>query len=539
MIKHINSGKIRFFSLGIAAVAALFQSSCTKKFEGYNTNRYTPSEAQLQTDGEALGTFLLPMQTAIFSTTNYLYQLQENLNGDIYSGYMMSGDPFNGGNNNTNYGLVAGWNTAPFNVGYQNVMANWLQVKKRAGDVQPDFLAVANILKVEGMHRVTDVYGPIPYSQFGTGAFSTPYDSQEAVYNQFFTELDFAINTLTQYIKTHPGGTPFAPYDLVYAGDYTKWLKFANSLKLRLAMRIAMVNPSLAKQKAEEAVANPNGLIVSNADNAFVNQANGVNFTNSLWSITYEYKDINMGAPMESYLKGYKDPRISTYFVTNSDGQYRGIRNGVPISSIDQYAKASLLNFGTIGSKTPIQLMAASEIAFLKAEGALRGWNMGGPASTFYNQGISLSFELTGNNAALSNYQNDATSTEAPYVDLVSASNNVPAGSPYLSKITIKWDEGATYQQKLERIITQKWLGLWPDGEEAWAEFRRTNYPVLMPVVVNNSGGTISTTGFIRRLPFSQDEYKTNAAEVQKAVLLLSGPDNGGTRLWWDVPNKN
>ncbi len=183
--------------------------------------------------------------------------------------------------------------------------------------------------------------------------------------------------------------------------------------------------------------------------------------------------------------------------------------------------------------------MAASEVSFLKAEGALRGWNMGGTPSGFYNEGIALSFDLNGVSGSLGNYANDATSTEAPYIDLASATNNLPAGSPYLSKITIKWDDGATYQQKLERIITQKWLGLWPDGEEAWAEFRRTNYPVLMPVVVNNSQGTISTTDFIRRLPFSQDEYNNNKAEVTKAVTLLNGPDNGGTRLWWDLKVKN
>ncbi len=530
---------IKYWPFLLAIGAVLFQSSCTKNFEKYNTNRYNATDSLLKIDGEGLGTFMVPMQLSIFSTTNYLYQLQENLNGDIYSGYMMSGDPFNGGVNNTNYGLVPGWNTAPFNIGFQNIMSNWLQINKRAAASSPDYLAIANILKVEGMHRVTDVYGPMPYTSFGKGGFNTPYDSQEVIYNTFFTELDFAIKTLTQYIKTYPGVQPFQPYDLVYNGDYKQWLKFANSLKLRLAIRIAMINPALAKTKAEEAVNDPNGLLTTNNDNAFVHPANGVTFTNSLWSITYEYSDINMGAPMECYLKGYNDPRLPAYFKPNSSGQYRGIRNGVAITSTQQYSDASLLNFGTTNASTPIQLMAASEVSFLKAEGALRGWNMGGTSSNFYNQGIALSFDHNGISSGLSNYMNDATSTEAPYTDLASAANNVPAGSPYLSTITIQWDENATYQKKLERIITQKWLSLWPDGEEAWAEFRRTNYPVLMPVVINNSQGTISTTDFIRRLPFSQDEYNNNEVEVTKAVSLLSGPDNGGTRLWWDLKVKN
>lgn len=528
---------LTFIGLGL-----LFsQSSCTKDFEKYNTNKYNATDSLLKIDGEGLGTFMVPMQLNIFSTTNYLYQLQQNLNADVYSGYMMSADPFNGGVNNTNYFLIPNWNTAPFNVGFQNIMANWLQVSKRAGASNPDYLAIANILKVEAMHRVTDIYGPIPYTQFGKGGFSTPYDSQEVVYNTFFTELDFAIKTLTQYTKDHPGAKPFAAYDLVYGGDYKQWLKFANSLKLRLAIRISMVSPTLAKTKAEEAVNDPNGLITTNGDNAFVSSANGVTFTNSLWSITYEYLDIEMGAPIESYLKGYKDPRISSYFVANPDtvaikGKtvYHGIRNGIKIDNANQYIAASKLN---LVKNSPIRLFTASETAFLKAEGALRGWNMGGIPKSLYEQGISLSFEQNG--VALGNYLNDATSTAAPYIDLVNPTNNVLAGSNYLSKITIKWDDAATYQQKLERISTQKWLTLWPDGEEAWAEFRRTNYPVLMPVVVNNSQGVISTTDFIRRLPFSQDEYNNNKSEVTKAVSLLNGPDNGATRLWWDLKVKN
>lgn len=330
------------------------------------------------------------------------------------------------------------------------------------------------------------------------------------------------------------------PYDLVYGGDYKEWIKFANSLKLRLAMRIAMVNPTLAKTEAEAAVNDPGGLISTNADNAYVQAANGVTFTNPLWSVCYEYLDIQMGAPMECYLKGFKDPRLAAYFVPNPDtlaaGKtvYHGIRNGIQIDNATQYKPASNIN----NTKTsPIRFMAASEISFLRAEGALRGWAMGGTAQDFYTLGVTQSFEQAG--VPLGNYLNDAASTEAPYVDIVLASNNIAAGSPNLSTITIKWNEADTYQHKLERIVTQKWLALWPDGCEAWAEFRRTNYPILMPVVINNSQGTVSTTGFVRRLPFSQKEYNTNNAEVTKAVSLLKGPDNGGTRLWWDLAAKN
>ncbi|MDB4922794.1 RagB/SusD family nutrient uptake outer membrane protein [Mucilaginibacter sp.] len=531
--KYLN----KTFGIGLACLGlgfTLTQSSCTKNFEKYNTNKYNATDSLLKIDGEGLGTFIIPMQLSVFNSINYNYQVQQNLNADIWSGFMMSGDPFNGGVNNTNYGLVTGWNTAAFDIAYPGIMSNWLQISKRAGATSRDFLAIATILKVEGMHRLTDIYGPVPYSQFGKNALSTPYDSQQNVYKEMFADIDTAIKSLDGYIKANPGVAPFKPYDLIFGGDYKQWLKFANSLKLRLAIRVSMVDPTTAKTEGESAMSNPNGLMTTNADNAFVKAVNGVTFTNPLWSICYEYTDINMGAPMETYLKGFKDPRINAYFVKNSAGAYRGIRQGVQILSTTQYANASRFN---MTNTSPIKFMTASEVAFLRAEAALRGWNAGGTPQSFYEQGVTLSFEQAG--VALGNYLSDATSVEAPYIDLVSAGNNVNAGSPYLSTITIKWNEADSYQKKLERIITQKWLSLWPDGQEAWSEFRRTNYPVLMPVVTNNSGGTIDSKIQVRRLPFPQDEFTNNKAEVTKAISLLGGPDNGGTRLWWDLATKN
>ncbi|MGY3053885.1 hypothetical protein ACVWYG_002087 [Pedobacter sp. UYEF25] len=528
--KYLNKQNIALaFGLGVMLV----QSSCTKNFEKYNTNRYDATDSLLKIDGEGLGAFMVPMELGIVNSINYNYQVQENLNADIFSGFMMTGDAGFNPNNHT-YNLNEGWNTAPFDIGFGTIMANWVQVRGRVTPTSQDYLAIANILKVEAMHRVTDVYGPIPYTKVGLKALSVPYDSQETVYKTFFDELDFAVSTLTKYIAENPDAKPFKPYDLLYNGDYKEWLKFANSLRLRLAIRIAMVNPALAKTQAEKAVSDPGGLMTTNADNAYVNAVNGVTFTNPIWSVCYEYLDTKMGAPMETYLKGFKDPRISAYFVKNKNGEYRGIRNGIQLDNSAQYAPASDFN---LSNSSPIRLMAASEISFLRCEGALRGWAMGGTPQSFYEGGVSLSFEQAG--VAIGGYLNDATSTEAPYVDLVRASNNIAAGSPNLSTITVKWNDGDVFQRKMERIITQKWLSLWPDGNEAWAEQRRTNYPILMPVVINASQGKISTTDFIRRLPFSKKEYETNKAEVTSAASLLGGADNGGTRLWWDLKVKN
>jgi hypothetical protein len=518
------------WALWMGAFCLFIISSCTKDFKGLNTDPSKVTQAQATGDFQYIGGFFPDMQENIFSPIDYVYQLQQNLNADVYSGYMMSADAF-GGPNNTNYFMKSDWNTTAFDQAYGHIMKNWGQVKVKARPQDQHFVAIALILKVEGMHRVTDIYGPIPYSKYGVNAFSIPYDSQQAVYTQFFNELDTAVNVLTTYVKANPGATPFKNFDLIYGGDYKQWLKFANSLRLRLAMRIAYADATMAKTQAEKAVADPNGLLGAVADDAYLNMVNGLTYQNPLWNITNAYGDISMSAPMESILEGYSDTRLPSYFLPSSyaPGQYKGIRNGVTIGG-SQYAGFSLLN---LTATSPILIMAASESYFLKAEGALRGWNMGGSAQSFYQQGVTLSFQERGV-AMPAGYLSDATSIAAPYVDPTNSVNSVAAGSPYLNNITIAWNSGDTFEKSLQRILTQKWLAMFPDGEEAWSEFRRTGYPKLFPVVINNSGGTISTTAFIKRLPFPADEVSNNGAQVQKAIGLLGGPDNGGTKLWWD-----
>ncbi|MNY03289.1 Susd and RagB outer membrane lipoprotein [compost metagenome] len=179
--------------------------------------------------------------------------------------------------------------------------------------------------------------------------------------------------------------------------------------------------------------------------------------------------------------------------------------------------------------------MTAAEVYFLRSEAALRGWaNVGGTAKSLYEKGVETSFAQWGV-SGLATYLQDNTSKADAYVDPFNASNN--ADSP--TSLTIQWNDAATNEEKLERIITQKWLAIFPEGQEAWSEFRRTGYPKLFPVAVNNSAGLIDTKIQIRRLPFPQNEYNTNATEVQNAISLLGGADHGGTRLWWDVNKGN
>lgn len=520
----------------LAAGLMFTQTSCTKDYKSFNTNPVEVTDSMLKLDFVGLGIFITQEQTNVFPNATSgdasAYQVAQNLSADLYSGYMGTPTAFNGGQNNSNYFMMQGWNNAAFNVGYTSVMSAWNEVKRRAAATHPDMYAVASIVKVEAMHRVTDIYGPLPYTRFGGGGITIPYDSQDSIYHSFFRELDTAIQTLTAFVQANPGQKPLQKSDFVYGSDYKKWIRFANSLKLRLAMRIVYAEPVLAKQKAEEAVSNSYGVLTTNDDNANVKTTNGIIITHPLWVITDPYGDIRMSANMESFLVGYKDPRLSSYFKPSVafPGQYKGIRNGIQIVAKSDREGFSQLNFQ---QSSPVQWMTAAEIFFLRAEGALWGWNMGGTPQSLYEQGIAVSFDQhSAGNAT--NYINDAVSKAAPYIDPVNAANNVADPSSDLSTITIKWNDGDSFERKLERIITQKWISVYPDGEEAWSEFRRTGYPKIFPVVVNNSGGIIDTKVQIRRLPFPLSEYQNNTTEVGKAAAFLSGPDNPGTKLWWD-----
>lgn len=533
----------------------LVGTACTKRFENINTNPAGVKPDVFLGDFQKL---ILPLQNAqnqLVNQVNWKYQLQENLNADIYSGFMMSPTPFNGGHNNGNYFMMDGWNEWVLDVAYDGVLQNTSNYVTYTKDYTSadlsDANAMAKILNVIEMHRCADVFGPIVYTKYGkpNADLSVDFDSQQAAYNAFFSDLDTAVANLQPYVNnTKKIGTAFKNADLIFGGDPAKWLKLANTLRLRLALRMVYADAATAKTQGEKALDPANGgLLAANSDDAYVTYNNAENGQLSpLYDIILSWGDIRAGAPLAAYLNGYNDKRISKYLSQASDaavaGQYIGIRNGVAIDGKSRYegysmpvAAAAAGNL--FDSKTGMaKISTAAEAWFLKAEAALRGWAGAGNAQTNYETGIDKSFEEWGAGSAAA-YKLDAVSTEAPYVDpnaQTAGTNNVLAGNPSLSTATIAWNPAATMEQSLEKIITQKWIALYPDGQEAWSEFRRTGYPKLFPVVVNNSGGTISTSAFIRRLPIPSKYVNSNQAGYQKALAGLGGQDVGGTKVWWD-----
>ncbi|MDB5061475.1 MAG: SusD/RagB family nutrient-binding outer rane lipoprotein [Mucilaginibacter sp.] len=507
-------------------------TSCRKDMNGLNQDLKALPQSSLEIDGKEASVLLPGMMTNIESQTDWVYQLQQNLGQDMYSGYLSTPTPFLGNVNNLTYSFVNDWVNYIWDIPSNNILNTWLQWKLKGFDKKyPDLYGIALITKVFGASRAADAFGPIPYSKFGSSA-NVPFDTVQEEYYAFFNDLDEAIALLSAVEDKTPtiDQVIFAPVDKSsFGGDYAKWIRTANTLKLRLAMRISNIDPAKAKAEAESAVSNKYG-VLNAADGSFQMVIQTVNPLNT---IINSWDDLRLGAPVSSILGGLNDPRLPFMALPATDtalnGQIKGIRTGIAISVKDTYINYSKPN---IGSSQPMKILDAAESYFLRAEGVLRGWNMGGgTAQSFYETGVKTSFTEFGAGGADA-YLVDATSTPAAYVDPKNPVNNAAP----LSNITVKWNEGDSNDKKTERIITQKWIAMYPEGCEAWAEFRRTGYPKLYPVKVNNSGGKIADGDFVKRLPYTSSFTNSSQSQVTAIVAKeFGGNDSPAKKLWWDL----
>ncbi len=539
-MKSNNSYRIRRVLLAMLGTA--LTTACTSDFTEWNTNPNEATEDMLDWDNARTGSYFLQMEQNVLVVAQSAagigtdrYQTVEIMGGDGFVGYFGFPSPSINSAGRYNWNKES-WYGDMFTTNYTRTMNAWRSLKQAIDDENDPRYALAQILKVAAMHRVTDTYGPIPYLSFGVEN-EVPYDSQKDVYYRFFEELADAVETLAPYANA--GETLFTEYDCVYRGDLTKWVKFANSLRLRLAMHLAYVDASKAQQEAEAALAAPLGVMTEATDIAQLQHISPLEtYESPIYIVGVSWKDLRMGATLDSYMNGYEDPRLASYFNTTTDGTYRGIRAGMANTvSKDAYAPEAegsltgLFSVPNVNSTSNVVWMLASESYFLRAEGALRGWSMGDTAENLYRKGVETSFAE--NNAGdASSYLADDTLTPADYTDPVTAAYSTDARGD----ITIAWNEADGFEKNLERIITQKYIALYPNGQEAWTEFRRTGYPKVFPVCVNESnGGCVDTETQIRRLAFPQSEYNTNREQLDKGIALLGGPDNPGTKLWWDA----
>ena len=539
--------KTKAYKYIVGVLALSLFTACD--FQKVNTNEFELLPEEGLMDGISIGGPITAMQKCVFpvgtqadgTSVANRYQTAYNLAADCWSGYFGQNNNW-GGPNNLNYFLKDGWVASSYTESYSTVVPLWQDLKGKTETQFPEVFALAQILKISAWHKATDMFGPIPYKEAGKGLITVPYDSQEEVYKAMFKELSDAIEVLTKYADN--GNSKLLPNaDAVYAGDVHKWVVYANSLMLRLAMRVYYADAALSKKYALQAVNHSYGVMKSKDDEAKMERGASLEFKNNLDVLINQYNECRMGSSMLAYLGGYQDPRLPKYFNTSTVsqavtvgtfGKYSGVPTGHDVSSNDAFRDSSR---PAITSTTPTYWMRASEVYFLLAEAALHGFAVGGTAESLYEKGIEMSFEENGiASSEVADYMSSGLKPSAYSFHLTNPGVNVDV--PAVTEATTAWS--GTDEEKLEKIMIQKWIALYPNGQEAWTESRRTGYPKLHSVVTNYSNGEIDSEVGIRRMRFPTNK-STSAEDIANLEsarkLLRGGLDKAGTRLWWD--NKN
>ncbi len=496
---------------------------CTDKFEDFNTNPMAPTPEEMEGDYASTATLISNMIPTVAQGQENNFQMLDQMIGYEFGHMTAAKNMWGGDRYYATYNVGNNWSGNMFDTTMPQIYTPFFMIRNISGGEGLTYYW-ADLLRVFGSLRVSDCYGPIPFSKIGSGSdFTVAYDDMPTLFNAMFEELDLVIAGLKEAaVNTSSTQALFGNADYIYKGDISKWVKFANTLKLRMALRLVNVEPQLAQKKAEEAVNDLGGLISNASDAAwstYIPGGNALHKTNILWD------EGRVSADITSYMNGYSDPRLPFYANKAVDDTYTGLRSGIfhasnvaPYSTPKVEAQSSLLS------------ISASETWFCRAEGALRGWNMGGTAKELYEQGVAVSMEERG--AAIGNYLS-STATPANYVDPTNSIYSINA----VSTVTPKWNDNGSFEENLEHIMVQKWLGNYPNGWETWADFRRTGYPKFFPAVNNLSTDGVSSARGMRRLPYPLSEFNTNEANVKAAQAMLGGPDNSATDLWWALKN--
>lgn len=539
--------KTKAYKYIVGVLALSLFTACD--FQKVNTSEFELLPEEGLMDGISIGGPITAMQKCVFpvgtqadgTSVANRYQTAYNLAADCWSGYFGQNNNW-GGPNNLNYFLKDGWVASSYTESYSTVVPLWQDLKGKTETQFPEVFALAQILKISAWHKATDMFGPIPYKEAGKGLITVPYDSQEEVYKSMFKELSDAIEVLTKYADN--GNSKLLPNaDAVYAGDVHKWVVYANSLMLRLAMRVYYADAALSKKYALQAVNHSYGVMKTKDDEAKMERGASLEFKNNLDVLINQYNECRMGSSMLAYLGGYQDPRLPKYFNTSTVsqavtvgtyGKYSGVPTGHDVSSNDAFKDSSR---PAITSTTPTYWMRASEVYFLLAEAALHGFAVGGTAESLYEKGIEMSFEENGiASSEVADYMSSGLKPSAYSFHLTNPGVNVDV--PAVTEATTAWS--GTDEEKLEKIMIQKWIALYPNGQEAWSEYRRTGYPKLHSTITNYSNGEVDSEVGIRRMRFPTNK-STSAEDIANLEsarkLLRGGLDKAGTRLWWD--NKN
>lgn len=470
------------------------------------------------------------------------------------------------------YNINTSFNSGPMGrfVAVRNTIVPAMNAEK--AEVFPEMKAIHTLIYDYAAIECADIYGTIPFSNYKEGDLSDKdvvYENLSTIYNLVVSDINSIINTL-QYFEHQPEWYKekvqkmFINYGRIVQDAYLgktgvdSWIRFANSLKLRMAMRIVKVYPELAKLWAEEAVSSG---VVESLDQQIGLTPTNEGFIHPLVYITKSWNDSRLCASFESLLMSLDHPYTGYMFnknsevlknnktdeVTEPNSRIIGLRAGAyfeegQVYSENQYVGVSQVNSNQIET-APLWIIKWAEVDLLRAEGALRGWDMGGDAQFFYERGIRNAslvdpiIEDNEYNNLVEAYIQKESATDYNYVDPFGDTPDMPT----VTKIGVKWNDSDDIETKLEKIITQKYIALYPNSYEAWAELRRTGYPKLFPVLNPQDGdGSLKDGDIIRRMPFpNREDANTNKSIENSGIPALGGSDLQATRLWWDVDSSN
>lgn len=479
----------RRFSKFILAGALILITggSCTKSFDRINENPNTPAKVP--------GNNTLAYSIAYYG--EFLYDLWGDMNEPECFGGHLGKIQYIDESRNVYRGVVMEnlWT-------YHYRVLNNLQItiNDAVTNNKVNVQAAALTFKAYVAQIATDSWGNIPYSDAlkgNSGVITPKYDDQKAIYASLLADLKTA-NDL--FAKNSPDA--LGDGDFLFSGDLTKWRKFCNSVRLRVSIRLSKVDPVTAKSNIEEIAGDPEKypIMTDNGDNAFLTWPGGKPY-NEPWASNKSddgRDDHALSDTLVNILSRLKDPRLSVYAKPASDGQFRGVGIGIP----DNDRLPSLALYSRIGARfrdnkqgfTPY--MRVAEVKFILAEAAANGWNAGVGAQQAYEAGIDASL----------------------------AENQI-TNAAYKTNSGVKWDGD------VKKIYLQKWIALFKDGHEAWAETRRTDVPVL-PAAKGSPYPGHSRVSF--HLPYPNSETTLNSANSGPTVGQVK--DNfWGKQMYWDT----
>lgn len=558
------------YTAGIVIASAMMYS-CTGNFEEMNTSgvQVNPGDLPLSAQCAEPLRYCYPPQQNMF-------QFWTNLTSDFYGGYFMTP---NGNFSNGDMGENRGHSGGMYENHYLHVFNNTRRLIATFDEAgKPGLAGVMRIAQTFSLMMTTDAYGPLAHSSILSGEYESyyPFDSQQTLYETMIDDINQALDGFNKISDSEVADLKV--FDDWCGGDVELWKKICNTMKLRIALRLSKRESEMSadgydiKKIAAEAASNT---LANGGKDILINKQ----LENEMW-LMFAWGDCGFNANLVTLMSGFEDPRQPMIMTKNSkiekekigaDGKPVKDENDKPVMETILAANSGYYGIrfasglpgkpnpwgsfsGWVSSYTaPLPIFRQAESYFLLAEAALRGW-ISGNVKDLYEEGIKVAIKneyayrkddaktvKEPTDTEINAYINGLTA-QADYVDPIDDKLSAKA----VNHLCVKWDDAAGNEDKLARIITQKYLALFPLSTEAWAEHRRTGYPVFFAPVVNESQGNVSSEEGVRRQLYSSNAGDTNAEGLAGGIELLNkensskkhSGDVGGTRVWWDNADK-